>query len=82
MATETVAELEAELALVNTAISDILKTGKSYNRAGFSLTRVDLKDLREHRNSLRSTIARLGSTGSSFVSDYSGVTSSLDGWTE
>jgi len=47
----------AELKLVDTHISDILKTGQSYSSAGsHSLTHVDLGELRSHRAALRRRI--------------------------
>lgn len=56
----TLADAQAELALVNTAISSVLAGGiASYTINGRGATRLSLKDLRDQRRELESIVARL-----------------------
>lgn len=54
----TTDELKAELTQINTAISDILTTGQSYSKPGFSRSAASLSELRELRDSLLRKISR------------------------
>jgi len=54
----TVADMQAELLLIRTAISDILKTGQSYNRQGLSLTHANLGELRKSEQFLIRSLTR------------------------
>lgn len=55
----TLAELQAELAVVETAISDVVKNGQAVNISGsISYTAADLDKLRNYAQELRSRIYR------------------------
>ena len=69
---QSLADLEAQLANVNDAINACLLTGQNYSRTGFSLGRVAMSDLIKLRSSLQFQIARAGTSGVSFISDFSG----------
>ena len=70
----TVAQVQAQLDKVNTAIDDLLTTGQTYSRPDFSLGRASLADLMKMQQRLEKQLVRMGSTGSSSVVDSSGGT--------
>ena len=67
----TEAEIQAELLLVNAAISDLL-TGKaqSVSIAGRSVTKTSLNELRELRKSLYEELALAQGGGRPFVASF------------
>ena len=68
-----ISDAELTLGEVNQAIRAILLTGQSYTRAGFSLNRANLPELRALRKELKFENARKSSTGSTAISDFSGA---------
>jgi len=80
----TAADIQNEINLVDAAIASALKAGLSYSRPGFARTQMSLSELRTHRKSLESELAKVeGSTGAGLVSDFSnanGTDGDADDW--
>ena len=55
---------------VETAIRDIMKTGVSYGRTGFNLTRASINDLLNLRRQLIKEAQRASTEGISFIPDF------------
>jgi hypothetical protein len=68
----TVEELKSELTSLRTAISDIYKTGQSYNRQGLAFTAADLGKLQEREKWLTQAIRR-AMVGAVTVSEVRGT---------
>ncbi len=77
---ETVAELEAQLAQVNRAISSILTTGQSYSRPGFGKQSASLSDLQSLKRDLEKRIRLLNGDSAVSVMDLGGAASTGDEW--
>ncbi len=67
MALEALAELQAELAIIQTAIRTVITTGQQYSmntgQGSQSVTRASLPELRKYEAEIRRRIARLTLTG-------------------
>jgi len=81
MATQTLAQVEAQLENVNKAINDCLLTGQNYSRTGFALGRVSFKELAAFRSQLEKQVTRMNGTAVS-VPDFSsgGGSTESDEW--
>jgi len=71
VAVQTLADIEAQLAKVNTAIDRVLLGGQSYSRTDFGFNRANLKDLMAMRSMLESQRNKMTTTGSTSVDDFS-----------